>query len=74
MRNRKNHIEHLEKWALFVRENPTLWKKIHTEFINALIFKNEQLLQRIVQLPNGKEKIIELYHIQNLEGYKWLKP
>ena len=74
MRDRRNHIEHLEKWALFVRENPALWKKIHTEFINALIHKNEQILQKIVHQPKGKEKIIELYRIQNLDGYEWLKP
>ncbi len=74
MRDRKNHLEHIERWAQFVRENPTRWKKAHTEFINALIHKNEQILQKIVQLPHGKEKIIELYHIQNLEGYGWLKP
>ncbi len=74
MRDRKNHLEHIERWARFVRENPTRWKKVHTKFINALIHKNEQILQKIVQLPQGKEKIKELYQIQNLEGYEWLKP
>ena len=38
-----------ERWANFVRENPTKWKKFHTEFINALFQKNEEVTRRILQ-------------------------
>lgn len=72
MRN-QSHMEQVERWAHFVRENPTQWKKSHTEFINALFQKNEEVTKRILQQPNGKEKLIELYNIKNVDGFDWLK-
>ncbi len=68
----KSHMEHVERWASFVRENPTKWKKPHTEFINALFEKNEQFIQKILKTPRGKEKLIELYQIKNKKGYSWI--
>lgn len=50
-----------EKWALFVREHPTEWKKPHTEFINALFDKHEQFKERLLKTPGGKEKFEKLY-------------
>ncbi len=73
MNYRESHLEQVDRWALFVRNNPLTWKKIHTEFINALFHKNEKMIQKILQTPNGKEKIIELYNIKNIKGYSWLK-
>lgn len=66
----KTHMESVEKWAEFVRNNPGKWKKIHTEFINALFEKNEEFLKRLANQPNGKKKIIEIYNIKNVDGYK----
>ncbi|PIN74968.1 hypothetical protein COV17_04435 [Candidatus Woesearchaeota archaeon CG10_big_fil_rev_8_21_14_0_10_36_11] len=59
--NRKTHLEQVERWAYFVRENPTTWKKVHTEFINALFDKHEQFKKRILKTPCGKQKLEELY-------------
>lgn len=70
---RENHQEQLERWAQFVRDNPTKWKKHHTKFINALFEKNQQFMQRLLKTPHGKEKIIQLYEIKNKEGYPFLK-
>ena len=66
-------MEQVERWANFVRDNPTQWKKIHTKFINALFQKNAEVIQRLLQQPNGKQKLIELYDIKNVEGCEWLK-
>jgi len=73
MNVRESHFDQIERWAHFVRENPTQWKKIHTSFVNAIFQKNEKMIQKILKMPKGKEKIIELYHIKNREGYSWLK-
>lgn len=73
MRTRERHLEYVERWATFVRENPTKWKKVHTEFINALFQKNEEVTKRILQQPDGKQKLIELYNIKNVDGFDWLK-
>ena len=69
---RENHNDFIERWARFMQEHPTEWKKIHTEFINAQFQKNKEFLQRLLQEPNGREKIIELYQIKNLKGYEGL--
>lgn len=60
--------EFVERWAEFVRTDSN-WKKIHTEFINAQFEKSEQFLKRLVTRANGREKIIHLFDIKNLEGY-----
>lgn len=69
---RETHMDFIERWAQFMREHPTEWKKIHTEFINAQFTSHEQFLERLLKQPNGKEKIRELYKIKNLEGYPTL--
>lgn len=70
---RESHHDQIERWAHFVLEHPTEWKKIHTEFINAIFAKHEEFRERLLQTPGGKEKIALLYSIQNKSGYRWLK-
>jgi hypothetical protein len=65
----KTHMEFVDKWAEFVKNNPDKWRKIHTEFINAQILMNKQFLERLKKTPGGRDKIIELYKIKNLKGY-----
>ena len=62
---REEHQQQVERWAHFVKENPTKWKKIHAEFINALFEKHESFRNRLLQTPNGKEKLQQLYGIKN---------
>ena len=66
---RETHMDFIERWATFMKEHPTEWKKIHTEFINSQFLSHEQFLDRLLQQPNGKKKVRELYKIKNLEGY-----
>ena len=68
----KTHEDFVVRWANFVKENPNEWRKIHTEFINSLFRMNENFLKRLSKEPNGKEKIIKLYNIKNVSGYKKL--
>ena len=62
---REGHMQQVERWAHFVKENPAKWKKIHAEFINALFEKHESFRNRLLQTPNGKEKLQKLYGIKN---------
>lgn len=66
---RTNHMQSLENWANFVKNNPTKWKKIHTKFINAQFDKSYTFLKRLLKQPNGREKIIKLFKIGNIKGY-----
>ena len=44
----KTHMEQAERWACYVRDHPNGWKKIHTEFINALFKKQEDFANCII--------------------------
>ncbi|MEK6905675.1 MAG: hypothetical protein AABX24_04710 [Nanoarchaeota archaeon] len=70
---REEHLQQVDRWAHFVKDNPTKWKKIHTGFINALFEKHDSFRNKLLQTPNGKEKLQKLYNIKNKEGYDWLK-
>ena len=68
----KTHMEQVERWAYYVRDHPNDWKKPHTEFINALFKKQEDFIKRLAKTKEGKEKIIKLYNIKNINSYKKL--
>ena len=70
---RTSHEEQIERWALFVKNNPHSWKKTHTKFINAIFAKHYQFHDELLKTPQGKEKLKKLYQINNIEGYKWLR-
>jgi len=61
------HMEQVERWARFVRNNPVSWKQKHTDFINALCEKANHAIEQL-----SKEKIKRLYNITNEKGYKQL--
>jgi len=52
------------KWATYVKENPTKWKKQHTEFINAIFEKHYAWKGRMLQKPNGKEILAKLAELR----------
>ncbi|HLC32590.1 MAG TPA: hypothetical protein VJJ82_02080 [Candidatus Nanoarchaeia archaeon] len=58
------HMEHVVRWARFVKENPTKWKAQHTEFINAIYEKAGSALDKITQMPGGKEKMRKLRELR----------
>jgi hypothetical protein len=70
---RETHQDQIERWANFVKDNPTKWKKIHTKFINAIFDKHIQFRERLLETPGGKEKMLKISGIKNKEGYDWLK-
>jgi hypothetical protein len=65
-----SHNDAVERWARYVKEHPDGWKREHTAFIDAQFVKHEEAVKRIQASSNGREKLIELYRIKNLEGYK----
>ena len=71
MRDR-THIEQVERWADFVRNNPEKWKPVHTKLINAQIIKARGVIDRLAKTENGKDKIIEAYGIRNKNIYRKL--
>lgn len=68
----KTHMESVERWAEFMQKNPDKWKAIHTDFIDSQFQKHKDFLKKLKKTKGGKEKIIQLYRIKNLKGYKKL--
>ncbi len=64
MNERDSHMDQVMRWAKFVRDNPTTWKKIHTDFINAIFEKHEQFVQRLKASPGGEEKLRQLQEMR----------
>ena len=56
----KTHMEQVERWALYVKEHPTAWKKEHTAFIDSVYHMAWNAVERIAQQPCGKEKVEKL--------------
>ena len=69
---RPEHLESVRRWAIFVKENPDKWKKIHTRFINAQFDKHAKFIKRLLKTPDGRDKIVRLYGIKNRNGFRKL--
>lgn len=57
----KSHVEQIERWANFVKNNPGKWKKEHTAFINAQINKANEFYNNL----NDKEFVKKLRNIKD---------
>ncbi len=64
--------EQIDRWAKYVRESNGGWKKAHAEFINAQFDKADAFYRRLAAQPGGKEKIIRLFGVKNLEALPFL--
>ncbi|HIH31293.1 TPA: hypothetical protein HA235_01165 [Candidatus Woesearchaeota archaeon] len=67
-----SHADFVGRWANFVKDNPNKWRKFHNDFINSQIRSSRGFIERLSRQDNGKEKIVKLYSIKNLQGYKRL--
>ena len=61
--------DQITRWAEYVKSHQD-WKKIHTKFINAQFKKHEEIIKKILSQPDGREKIIRLYNVKNLNAFK----
>ncbi len=60
MRDR-THMEHVERWARFVRDNPrSVWKAEQGPFIDSQIIMAQRFYSRLEKMPRGMEKIRKL--------------
>ena len=56
----KTHLEQIERWGKFVKENPNSWKKQHTQFIDAQILMAWRFYEGLEKTVEGREKIRNL--------------
>jgi len=53
----KSHDEQIERWADYVRENPSEWKKHLKPFLDAQIIIARRFYKRLAETDGGREKI-----------------
>ena len=56
----KSHIEQVERWAEFVRENPNQWKCKLKPFIDSQIMIARRFYKKLSESDEGKEIIQRL--------------
>ncbi len=59
----KTHIEQVERWALFVKNNPDKWKSKVKDFLDAQIIMSRRFYKKLAETEEGKEKIKKLRKI-----------
>lgn len=61
----KTHAEQIERWALYVRENPDKWKSKLRPFLDSQIIMSRRFYKKLAETENGLEKIKLLRNIKN---------
>jgi hypothetical protein len=59
----KTHNEQIERWAIYVKENPNEWKKKVKPFIDSQFIKSREFYKRLLKTKGGEDK---LRRIRNL--------
>ena len=54
---REEHKEQIERWARYVKENPTEWKKHLKPFIDSQIIIANRFYKKLAETEEGKQKI-----------------
>ncbi len=64
MERDKTHSEQIERWAEYVRNNPTKWKSKFKEFLDAQIIISRRFYSKLAKTKEGREKINMLRRIK----------
>ena len=60
----KTHEEQIERWALYVKNNPNKWKSKFKPFLESQIIIARRFYKRLSETPKGREKIRLLRNIK----------
>ena len=53
---RNGHMEQVEKWAHFIKDNPDKWQEEHTRFINSQFEQHRVFIKNLLKQKEGKGK------------------
>lgn len=59
----KTHIDELERWARYVKENPDKWKSKIKPFLDSQIIMSRRFYKNLAKTNQGIEKIKRLRNI-----------
>jgi len=60
MTHDKSHKEQIERWALFVRNNPDKWKAELKPFLDSQLIMAEKFYEKLSQTEEGRKKILKI--------------
>lgn len=61
----KTHLEQVERWARYVKENPGKWKIQLKPFIDSQIIIARRFYSKLAETQEGRNKIKKLRNISN---------
>ncbi len=56
----KTHIEQIERWARYVKDNPDKWKSKIKPFLDSQIIMSRRFYKKLSETKKGIEKIKRL--------------
>jgi len=60
----KTHDEQVERWAKYVKDNPSGWKLKLKPFLDAQIIMAERFYSRLANTKEGQKKILMLKNLK----------
>ena len=65
----KTHMEQVERWAEYVKNNPN-WKSKLKPFLDSQIIIAQRVYKKLGKTEEGRKKILELKKMKNSNFYK----
>lgn len=59
----QTHMDELERWARYVKENPDKWKSKIKPFLDSQIIMSRRFYKNLAKTNKGREKIKRLRRI-----------
>lgn len=60
MTHDKSHKEQIERWALYVRNNPDKWRAELKPFLDSQLIMARRFYNKLSQTEEGRKKILKL--------------
>ena len=60
----KTHTEQIERWAKYVKDNPSKWKEKLKLFLDAQIIMSRRFYSKLAATKDGRKKIEMLRNLQ----------
>ncbi|MBI2672566.1 hypothetical protein HYX16_06550 [Candidatus Woesearchaeota archaeon] len=60
----KSHIEQVERWARYVKDNPDKWKSKVKPLIDSQILMSRRFFENLAKIDGGKQKIEKLRNLR----------
>lgn len=59
----RTHMEQVERWARYVKDNPDKWKSKVKPIIDSQIIKSRSFYRKLIKTDGGKEKMKKLRNL-----------